>query len=130
MPLEALVRKTRVPNLFLLPSGPASAAVSQLLFSPRLEELIRRFRNEFDTVLIDTCPLLPISDARILGKVGDSVVLVLRARRSKPEDARACIQRLAEDGIPVLGTILNDWNPAKDGYQSYQHYLPYINLEA
>jgi polysaccharide biosynthesis transport protein len=129
-PVEALARKTRIPNLYLLPSGPACESVSQLLFSPRLRVLIERFRKDFDTVLIDTCPLLTFSDARVLGKAADCAILILRARRSKREDATVSLQRLAEDGVPVLGMILNDWDPVKDGAGLCHSYYSYVDVKA
>jgi polysaccharide biosynthesis transport protein len=129
-PVEALARKTRVPNLYLLPSGPACENISQLLFSPRLRQLIERFRKDFDTVLIDTCPLLAFSDARILARAADCAILVLRARRSKREDATVSLERLAEDGVPVLGMILNDWDPIKDGNGLSHSYYSYIDVKA
>ena len=78
-PAEALCRKTHVPRLSFLPSGPGSVNVSKLLYSPRMDDLLERLRNEFDAVLIDTPPVLRVADARILSRLADAVVLVFRA---------------------------------------------------
>lgn len=115
------VRETKVPNLFLLPSG--SSTDSNLLFTPVLRELVGRLRNEFDIILIDTPPLLAMPDARVLGRHADAVVLVVRAHQTSRDAARLACARLEEDGIPVLGTILTDWNSknvSAYGYQNYQ----------
>ena len=114
-PAEALARKTHVPRLFLLPSGPGCVNVSRLFYSPRMVELALRLRNEFDTVLIDTPPVLHVADARILSRLADAVVLVLRAGRTTREAAAMAVQVFEADGVPVLGTVLNDWNPRTMG---------------
>ncbi len=121
-PREALVRETEIPGLFLLPSGPGTASISNLLYSARVPELLRRFRREFDTVLIDTPPMLQISDARVLGRLADAVILVVRASRTTRDSALAASQRFAEDGTPMLGTILNNWSPTTSANGYYDSY--------
>ena len=77
-PLEDLVHETRVPGLYVLPSGPASSAAANLLYSPRLPELLDLLRSKFDMVLIDTPPSLQLTDARVLGRLTDGVIVVAR----------------------------------------------------
>jgi polysaccharide biosynthesis transport protein len=123
-PLEALVKRTEIANLFLLTSGPGTHSISNLLYSNRMLELIQRVRGEFDTILIDTPPLLDISDARILGRLADAGILVVRAGKTSREMASAVKRRLTEDGIVVLGTILNAWDlksMSRYGYGDYQY---------
>ena len=62
--------------------------------------------------------MLEFSDARILGRLSDGVILVVRASETSRDDAAAVYRRFQEDGTPVLGSILNDWNPrkSKGGY--------------
>ncbi len=125
-PLECLVVETSVPGLYVLPSGSESAASTNLLYSPRMGELVQLLRHHFDTILIDTPPMLHIPDARVLGRLADAVILVVRANRTTRDATRAAYQRLAEDGTPVLGTILNDWNPKRTpGYGYYRYYDRY-----
>jgi capsular exopolysaccharide synthesis family protein len=129
-PFEALSRKTLIPGLYVLPSGPGTVSISNLLYSPRLAELLNRFRKEFDTVLIDTPPMLQISDARVVGRLADGVILVLKAGQTTRDMALAATQRFAEDGTPVLGTILNQWNPnSTTGYGYYSDYHQYYSGE-
>jgi Mrp family chromosome partitioning ATPase len=73
-------------------------------------ELIQRLRTDFDSILIDTPPMLNISDARILGRLVDAAVLVFRAGKTSRDVALAAKRRLTDDGIPVIGTILNGWD--------------------
>jgi len=110
---EALGRKTHVPGLFSMPSGPANVSVSRLLYSHRMAELIERLRSEFETIVIDTPPVLSVADARILSRLADAVVLVVRAGQTTRESAAMAMHVFEADGVAVLGTVLNDWNPRK-----------------
>jgi capsular exopolysaccharide synthesis family protein len=121
-PLDYLVQKTKIPNVHAVFSGRRTSNAANLLHSPRLPELISRFRREFDAVLIDAPPVLGLPDARVLGHLADGVILVLRAGQTTLETARAARQRLGDDGTPVLGTILNGWDPKEASkYGSYTY---------
>jgi capsular exopolysaccharide synthesis family protein len=117
-----LVQDTKVPGLWLLPSGPATHAVANLLYSPRLTELLAKAKAEYDMVLLDTPPMLQMTDARVLGRMTDAVILVARAEQTTRDALVAATQRLAEDRIRVLGTILNDWNPKRSSKGYYGYY--------
>jgi len=125
----ALIFETQFPGLYVLPAGKGSPSAANLLYSSRLAELVARLRDEFDAVLVDTPPMLTMPDARVVGRLSDGVVLVLRSRQTTRDTAQAAAQRFAEDGTPVLGTVLNDWNPAatSGGYYGYYrgYYKPY-----
>ena len=126
LPEEALVRESGIPGLYVLPSGPSTVSISNLLYSSRIGELLQRFRNDFYAVLIDTPPMMQIADARILGPLVDAVVLIVGAGRTTRDAARAAKQRLSADGIRLLGTILNRWNPkSASSYGVYGYYDGY-----
>jgi succinoglycan biosynthesis transport protein ExoP len=125
-PMTTLVHETGIPGLYLLASGKASHSVANLLHSTRLREWLACFRQKFDAVLIDTPPMLQLPDARVLGRLADGVVLVVRAGQTSRDMAKAACQRFEEDGTRILGTVLNDWDPSKgEGYgygYGYGHY--------
>ena len=116
--LAGAIRETHVPDLYLLTSGSKTAAATSLLYSNRMPELLKKLRAEFETILIDTPPMLQIPDARVLGRMVDGVVMVVRAGRTTRDAAMAARQRFSEDGTQMLGTILNHWDPRRspDGY--------------
>lgn len=124
---EALGQETEVPGLYVLTSGPKENGMSELFYSNRLAALTRRLRQEFDAILVDTPPMLHISDARVLARQADAVVLVFRARETTRKAAQAAKQRLAEDGTRLLGAVLNDWDPDADGYGYYYKYYEYYS---
>lgn len=127
-PISDLVRETEVSGLCLLP-GRGNAVPSNLFYSPRMSKLLGRLRNEFDMVLIDAPPMIHLADARVLGRLADGVILVIRARQTTTESALFARQRFAEDGTRLLGTVLNSWDPrstSRYGYGSYSDYHAYV----
>ena len=110
MPFEALVKRTDNPCLFVLPSGPSVPSVATLLHSPRLASVLDALKRHVDVVLIDSPPLLAVSDARILGISSDAVIFTVRAHKTSKETFQIAAQQLIDDNTHLLGTILNDWN--------------------
>jgi receptor protein-tyrosine kinase len=91
-----------------------------------MARLLGRFRQEFDYVLVDTPPCLEFSDARIMGRYAEKLLLVVRANYTDRKTAQAASQRLLLDGIPVLGVILNRWDPA---HSDIYGYAPYYSVD-
>jgi capsular exopolysaccharide synthesis family protein len=122
--LTDFVRKTAIPNLTVLATKAANEGICTKLHSSRMRILIERLRQEYDSVVIDSPPMLQIADARVLGWLADGVLLVLRARRTTRDSAIAAYHCLLQDGINVLGTVLNDWNPGRgETYGAYKSYI-------
>jgi len=126
---SAFIRETAIPGLFLLSSGSRKPTDEQAptssvrhLNSPLILQLLDRCRENFDTILIDTPPALQISDARVLGSISDGIILVLRSGETSRDAAAAMVHRFAQDGLNVLGTILNDWSPRKSAASYYRGY--------
>ncbi|MBI1356921.1 MAG: polysaccharide biosynthesis tyrosine autokinase [Acidobacteria bacterium] len=112
---EALVRPTGVDNLFVLPAGTSDASIPKLLGSPRVNDLLRSLEREFDLILIDTPPGLAVADARLLARLADGVLLVLRAGQTDMSSAEAVQRRFQGDGAAMIGAVLNGWNASRDG---------------
>jgi capsular exopolysaccharide synthesis family protein len=119
------VRSTTVPGLFVLPGGSEPANISKLLHSTQLNTLFEVARSEYDFVLIDSPPMIGMADARLLSRSADGVILICRAGETSPEQLGEARQRLADDGTPVIGTILNGCDLRVEdpsyvnGYNSY-----------
>ena len=105
--LESVVRPSSVPGLYVLPGGSEPANISKLLHSTYLDSLVETARAEYDFVLIDSPPMMGMADARLLSRNADGVILISRAGETSPEQLSEARERLAEDGTPVIGTILN-----------------------
>lgn len=122
--LDSFIHATPIDKLSVMTHGLTECGTS-LFFSPRVAELVTLLQSRFDCVLFDTAPALPFPDARLWGKHADGVVLVVRSGVTTREGASAACERFLSDGIPVLGTILNDWTPQAGSalpyyYKSYQ----------
>jgi polysaccharide biosynthesis transport protein len=123
IPLMKLVRETKVPGLYLLPSGTKTMTASCLFQSPNMAALLGHLRKEFDMIIIDASPMICFADARVLGRIADGVVLVFRAGRTTIESALFASRRFAQDGTRVIGTVLNSWDPqSARGYYGYKEY--------
>jgi capsular exopolysaccharide synthesis family protein len=107
---DELIRETNIPGLFTLPSGPGTASITPLLYSSRMAAFLARARAEFDFVLIDTPPASLFSDARILGKVSDAVIVVVHATKTSRSELNTTCLNFAKDGTHILGTVVNHWN--------------------
>jgi capsular exopolysaccharide synthesis family protein len=114
--VQALVRRPENSNLDVLTAGTPGAAAFDLFQSNRIAELIEAVRKDYKLILIDTAPLLLIPESRTLGRLADWSILVLRAGRTTEEAAIAARQQMVDDGIPLLGTILNDCNRLRGVY--------------
>ncbi len=127
--LTAAIRKLPAPNLYALPSGPCPKSVFSLIYSERTNEVLQKLRGQFDYVIVDAPPCLQFADSRLLARHADGAVLVVRANHAEKKTAVAAAQRLIFDGVKLLGTILNDWDPAAagGGHYGYQYskYRPY-----
>jgi capsular exopolysaccharide synthesis family protein len=127
-----LVQETRIPNLHVLPAGQPTHSASHLLYSRNFAPLLAKFKNEYDMILIDTPPMLQMTDARVAGRLADAVILVARSGQTTRDAILAAKDRLSEDSIRVLGTILNDWDPKKapGGYYGQYKYNYYGKYQA
>ncbi len=126
-----VVRETPIAGLSVMPAGVGVAAPSNLLYSKHLATMMEELKEAFDMVVIDTPPMLQIPDARMFGRMVDGVVLVVRAGQTTRDAAVAARMRLIEDGVHLIGTVMNDWDP-KDSpggyygyYGKYSHYHRY-----
>jgi receptor protein-tyrosine kinase len=124
-PEASLARHTQLPDLDLLPAGPARATLPRLLHSARVKDLFMRLRNTYDTILVDSPPVLNVPDARSLSRAADAVILVVRAHETQQDAVYAAARCFLEDGRLVLGTILNGWNPKVSTYGAYHFYGSY-----
>ena len=134
--VAGLIQDSGIPNLHVLTAGKATHAAAHLLYSRNFAPLLARFKKEYDMIFIDTPPMLQMTDARVAGRLADAVILVARSGVTTRDAILAAKQRLEEDCIRVLGTVLNDWDPKKapggyyGQYQSSYYYGKYSDKSA
>ncbi len=116
---------TSVPNLSVLARGKMRNTAVNLLYSPRFAEVVALAREQYDIVVIDTPPMLHLPDARAIAHLTDGVVFVVRSGKTLRDTVITARERFRQDGVPILGSILNDWNPKQVGYYGHDNYEDY-----
>jgi polysaccharide biosynthesis transport protein len=116
--LRDAVQATRVPGLYVLPCGPVPHDPSEQLASKRFAQLMRALGSTFDRIIIDSPPVMSVTDARILAASSDVTLLVLRMNRSMRQLGAYALDGLERIGANVLGAIANDV-PAGSAYEYY-----------
>jgi hypothetical protein len=125
---------TSLPNLFVLPAGQGSEEVVELLHSSHTGDILKRLRSDFDVVIIDTPPMLHMADTRILASHAQGAILVVRAGLTTRDEATKARDLFDQDRVRMVGTILNDFNPDRNGlpnyYKSYYRYMEDVSTAA
>ena len=125
-PTDVLTRSTFLSGVSVIPAGRGDEDIVELLHSSYFGALLARLSRDFDVILIDSPPVLHMADARILASYSDGAILVFRAGLTTREQAATARDLFAKDGVRLVGTILNDFDPAAEGkpdyYSSYYRY--------
>jgi capsular exopolysaccharide synthesis family protein len=120
-PTSVLTKRTALPNLSIIPAGLGAEDIVELLHSPYLGGLLARLSKDFDVILIDTPPTLYMADVRIFAGQTDGAILVFRAGITTREEAGNARDLFDHDGVRLVGTILNDFDPVREGKAGYYH---------
>lgn len=119
--ISEVIQSTSISNLDIIPSGPAPNRPSELLGSQELDELLKQMKNHYDLILIDSPPVLVVSDAQIIVSRSDGVIMVVRAGKTRSQDALKVKAYLKHIKANLLGVVLNDVKH-KSQRQFYNYY--------
>lgn len=125
---DDLVKKTQVPNLYLINSGPAPTNPLELLSSEKMANLIDSLKKHFEYIFIDTPPLLLLSDAFVMGPKIDGMILVVWGGKTSRESLRQVEEKLGYYKIKCPGVIINGADLREYDYyymKQYHHYYEY-----
>jgi polysaccharide biosynthesis transport protein len=114
-----VVRPTQASGLWMITAGQADSSVVQALARDAMQPLLEMLKSEYDFIVIDSSPVLPLAHALLIGKHVDAAVLAVRRDISRVMPVYAAYQRLATLGIPVLGAVFMEQN--NPGYDSYTY---------
>jgi capsular exopolysaccharide synthesis family protein len=120
--LDEAIQTTPVGGLFLLSGGIRPPNPSDLLGSHKMREIVKNLRESFNFILMDSPPAIAVSDAAVLSKVSDGVILVFHGRKTTTASARQVVERLDAIRAPILGVILNGIDVRNPSYAYYRHY--------
>jgi succinoglycan biosynthesis transport protein ExoP len=116
---EAIVPVTALPSLHILPAGPIAPMPAELLGSLQMQRLVEGLRGSYDFILIDTPPVLTVTDAAVLVSVSDGVVLVLRYGQATRNVVARASEILLRSGAHLLGVVLNAVDLQSSDYAEY-----------
>lgn len=120
--IAACAKPTSVPNFDLVPRGQVPPNPSELLMSERFTQLLAWASKNYDLVLIDTPPILAVTDAAIVGRHAGTTLMVARYAVNTLKEVETSLNRLQQNGIEVKGVILNSIFRRATGYQDYGYY--------
>ncbi|MEZ5328627.1 MAG: polysaccharide biosynthesis tyrosine autokinase [Verrucomicrobiales bacterium] len=126
--LEDVILQTPIDNLYFMPSGILPADAAGILNSRRMSELIADVKNRFDLVLIDSPPILGVSDASVLASEVDLTMIVIQHRKLPRGMLIRVKQAIENVGGHLLGVVLNNVDVRSDSqYQYYTSYYTYYS---
>jgi capsular exopolysaccharide synthesis family protein len=126
--LEDVVVRTPVENLYFMPSGLLPADSAGILNSQRMVDLITDVKSRFDLVLIDSPPILGVSDASVLANEADMTMIVVQHRKLPRHMLLRVKQTVENVGGKVIGVVLNNVDLASDAqYSYYTSYYTYYS---
>lgn len=120
-----LTQDTPLENLKILCAGPIAPNPSELLCSQALLNIFESLREDYDYILVDAPPVLPVTDAAVLASKLDAVIQVVAANQVSPDEAKVAKQRLEQVKANIIGVVLNrvDVRDSRGGYGYYYYYV-------
>jgi len=112
-------------NLSVLTSGAVPTNPSEILGSAQMKELIGRAREQYDVVLLDSAPVLGMTDTAVLASESDAAVIVIKTGEATRKALKLAISQLEQVGVDITGVILNNVDVKHDRYYDYYYYYYY-----
>ena len=120
--VSELIRETGIEGLWLMTAGSIPPNPSELVGSDRMRETLAGLVSEFDLIVIDSPPLMPVTDAMLLSTMVDGVVLVVNSSKTAKQMARAACTRLEFARAKLFGVLLNEVDMNSPHYKHYSSY--------
>lgn len=122
-----IIQQTSIPNLYVLTSGPVAPNPSELLASQNMVDILEELKQHFDYVLVDTPPVMPVTDAAVVSAKVDGTILVIASGAVSPSIAVEAKTRLEQAGAHLLGVVLNKVDVGANSHYGYGYYYYYGN---
>jgi capsular exopolysaccharide synthesis family protein len=127
--LESMIQKLPIANVSLLPSGPVPPNPAELISSEKMKTMLQILGDQYDHILIDSPPLINVTDPVILSTLVDGVMLVVHGGKSTRDVVRRARQELVSVGAKIYGVVLNNLDLRREGYDQYYYYRYYTEYE-
>ncbi|MBD3305162.1 polysaccharide biosynthesis tyrosine autokinase [candidate division KSB3 bacterium] len=123
------VKRTKIPNLDLIPCGNTPPNPSELLSSERTRLLIQALSKKYDKILIDSPPVNVVTDPVILSQIVSGIIVIIRAGETGRDVIRRALDQLRDVKAQILGGVLNGVDVQRDNYYYYSYYNNYYYHE-
>jgi capsular exopolysaccharide synthesis family protein len=126
---QGIIQRDEVSKLAIITSGKLPPNPAELLTSQKMSHFLDLLNREYDMVLLDTPPVLSVTDAAALSTKVDGTILVAKPGVTKLKDFQQALEQLKAVGAPVLGVVLNEVDPRnrRYGYYYHRYYSKYSN---
>ncbi|WP_158735733.1 CpsD/CapB family tyrosine-protein kinase [Alteribacillus sp. YIM 98480] len=114
-----VVQETEVDNLHIVPSGPIPPNPAELLSAKKMEQIFVEAKQEFDVILLDAPPVLPVTDSQVLAANCDGSILVIKSGQTDKQAGLKAKELLEKAGASILGTVLNQRKALQQQYYYY-----------
>lgn len=118
--IKEVIIQTFVPNLDLLPSGTVPPNPAELLSSNKMRVLLEELKQQYDIIILDTPPVLAVTDSQIVASISDGVVMVADAGKVKITNAQKAKEKLEHVNAKILGVVIN--NVKRSSQDDYYYY--------
>lgn len=118
---ESNIQETKVKNLFILTSGPIPPNPSEMLDSKRMKELMKSVVDYFDMVILDSPPVLPVTDGLILSKIAHGTLLVVSLGTTQKDALKKTVEALENIDANIIGTVVNKASTRSRYYAQYEY---------
>jgi capsular exopolysaccharide synthesis family protein len=118
----SVIRKTRIPNLNLITCGKIPANPSELLSSKRMQRLLTLLGEKYDRIIMDSPPVLAVTDSILLSRMVDGIIMVVGAGATSRDGVVRAVEQLREVNARILGSVLNNLNVEKERYYYSRYY--------
>jgi len=120
--VDSLIHPTGIDGLDVLPNLTRISNPGEIINSPAFADLLRELAQKYDQILIDSPPVMPVADARVLAVLCDATIVVLRAEKSTRKVTELTREGLESVGARILGIAINDVPKSKGGHGHYYGY--------
>ena len=118
---DDVIKSTDIPNLFVLPCGPQPPNPAELLLTNRFKQVLAELEKRFDRILLDSPPVLAVTDAVVLARISNGVMLIAQAGKTLLDDVAMSARQFRDVDAPILGVILNDLDISDRRYGGYYY---------
>ncbi|MBK9034556.1 MAG: polysaccharide biosynthesis tyrosine autokinase [Myxococcales bacterium] len=119
--IDDVIKSTDIPNLYILPCGPQPPNPAELLLTNRFKQVLAELETRFDRILLDSPPVLAVTDAVVLARLSSGVMLVAQAGKTLLDDVAHSARQFRDIDAPILGVILNDMDITDRRYGGYYY---------